>query len=275
IGIHFFSPVERMPLVEIIRGEKTGPQALATAIDYVGKIRKTPIVVNDSRGFYTSRCFGTYVNEGLTMIAEGVNPALVENAGRMAGMPMGPMEVADSVGLDTAHKIRKQTREDLGDASAGGPAGDLTEWIVEKHDRVGRKAGKGFYEYGEDGKPSRIWPAVYNYADKPHAEPDVEEVKKRLLYIQALETARCFEEGVLEDVRDGDVGSIFGWGFAPYTGGTLSLIDTVGAKRFVEECERMAAEYGERFKPNALLKEMAQKGETFYGRFNPQAKAAA
>ncbi|MFP3945206.1 MAG: 3-hydroxyacyl-CoA dehydrogenase family protein, partial [Alphaproteobacteria bacterium] len=274
IGIHFFSPVERMPLVEIIRGERTGAQALATAVDYVGKIRKTPIVVNDSRGFYTSRCFGTYVNEGLTMIAEGVNPALVENAGRMAGMPMGPMEVADSVGLDTAHKVRKQTRADLGDKAPDSPAGDLTEWIVEKHNRVGRKAGQGFYEYGADGKPSRIWPAVYGYAGGDHSEPDVEELKKRLLYIQAVETARCFEEGVLEDVRDADVGAIFGWGFAPYTGGTLSLIDTVGVARFVEECERMAAAYGERFEPNALLREMAQKGETFYGRFNPRAKAA-
>jgi 3-hydroxyacyl-CoA dehydrogenase/enoyl-CoA hydratase/3-hydroxybutyryl-CoA epimerase len=241
----------------------------------VGKIRKTPIVVNDARGFYTSRCFGTYVNEGLTMIAEGVNPALVENAGRMAGMPMGPMEVADSVGLDTAHKVRKQTKADLGDRAPDAPAGGLIEWMVETHNRVGRKAGAGFYEYGEDGKPLRIWPAVYNFAkQRPHAEPDAETVKTRLLYIQALETARCFEEGVLEDVRDADVGSIFGWGFAPYTGGTLSLIDTVGVARFVEKCERMAAAHGERFRPNALLKEMAAKGETFYGRFNPKARAA-
>ncbi|MDE2014903.1 MAG: enoyl-CoA hydratase/isomerase family protein [Alphaproteobacteria bacterium] len=273
IGVHFFSPVDRMGLVEIIMGKKTSPRALATAIDYVQKIRKTPIVVNDSRGFYTSRCFGTYTREGMAMLAEGIHPALIENVGRQSGMPMGSLEVTDSVGIDTALKITRQTRKELG-INAPDPAEEFLSWIVEKNERLGRKNAKGFYDYDEKGKRLRLWPGLLSYGGGTwNSDADPKELKERLLTIQALETARCFEEGVITDPRDADVGAILGWGFAPYTGGPVSYIDTLGAKKFVERCEAFARKYGARFEPNALLREMAAKGETFYSRFAPK-KAA-
>ncbi len=274
IGVHFFSPVDRMGLVEVIRGKQTNDHALAVAIDYVQKIKKTPIVVNDSRGFYTSRCFGTYTREGMAMLAEGINPAEIENVGRFSGMPMGSLEVTDSVGIDTALKVTQQTRKDMG-INSPDPALDFLSWIVEKNGRLGRKNGKGFYDYDAKGKRIRIWPDLFKYnGGKWKVAQDVQEMKDRFLTIQALEAARCFEEGVITDPRDADVGAILGWGFAPFTGGPISYIDTVGPKKFVERCEKFAAKYGDRFKPNALLKDMAAKGETFYGRFAPQKKAA-
>ncbi|MFO1186026.1 MAG: 3-hydroxyacyl-CoA dehydrogenase NAD-binding domain-containing protein [Alphaproteobacteria bacterium] len=267
IGIHFFSPVERMGLVEIIVSKKTSPEALARAIDYVGQIKKTPIVVNDKRGFYTSRCFGTYTGEGLKMWSEGIHPALIENAGRMAGMPMGPLEVLDSVGNDTPIKIMRATRKAL-DIAEPDEGEKLMAWLVEENGRLGRKSGKGFYDY--DGtKRLRLWPNIVAKRSDWNTEADVEELKKRILYIQALETARCFEEEVVTDPRDADVGSILGWGFAPYSGGTLSFIDSIGTAKFVKECEKLAKAHGDRFKPNKLLKEMAKNNETFYGRFKP------
>jgi 3-hydroxyacyl-CoA dehydrogenase/enoyl-CoA hydratase/3-hydroxybutyryl-CoA epimerase len=276
IGIHFFSPVERMGLVEIIMGEKTSDAALAKTIDYVQQIRKTPIVVNDSRGFYTSRVVSTFTGEGLRMLAEGISPALIENSGRMSGMPMGPLELSDSVGSDTALKISRAAVKELGDDAIAPEVMKAMEWIVEGSDRVGRKAGKGFYDYNEKGKRSRLWPEVFAYADKAAGgkakgidDYDVEDLKKRFLYIQAIETARCWEEGVITDVRDADVGSILGFGYAPYTGGTLSYIDMVGIKEFVAEAERLAKTYGPRFEPPKLLKDMAAKGESFYQKFAP------
>ena len=273
IGIHFFSPVDRMPLVEIIRGEKTSDAALARSMDYVKKIRKTPIVVNDSRGFYTSRVFGTYVGEGVAMLSEGITPALIENAGKMTGMPVAPLALNDEVSLELAYHVREQTKKDLGDKYKAGPADTLLEEMVMKRGRKGKKNGKGFYDYPEDGQ-KRLWPGLSEIIQKSDEQPEVDELKKRFLYIQALETARCFEENVLTDVRDADVGAIMGWGFAPYTGGPLSLIDTIGTKDFVEECDRLAQKYGERFMPTPLLREMAEKGETFYDRFNPKNAAA-
>jgi len=273
IGIHFFSPVDRMPLVEIIRGKKTSDEALAKSMDYVKKIRKTPIVVNDSRGFYTSRVFGTYVGEGIAMLSEGVKPALIENVGRMTGMPVAPLALNDEVSLELAYHVREQTKKDLGDNYKPTQADGLLEEMVMKRGRKGKKNGKGFYDYPKDGK-KRLWPGLNEVIQSAEEQPDVEELKKRFLYIQALETARCFEEEVLTDVRDADVGAIMGWGFAPYTGGPLSLIDTVGAKTFVEECDRLAQKYGERFMPTKLLRDMAEKGDTFYARFNPQKQAA-
>ncbi len=277
IGIHFFSPVDKMGLVEIIMGKKTGSRALAVAIDYVKQIKKTPIVVNDSRGFYTSRCFGTYVAEGQEMLAEGIAPAIIDNVGRATGMPRGPLELADDVALDLAYKVRSQTKKDLGDKYVEGPADTLIEALVVKNNRLGRKNGKGFYDYPSNGGPKRLWPGLADLVKIriTEAEPDdVAELKKRFLYRQAVEAARCFEENVVTDPRDGDVGAILGWGFAPYTGGPLSLIDSVGARKFVEECDRMAQKYGPRFAPGALLRDMAAKGDTFYGRFNPAKKAA-
>jgi len=270
IGIHFFSPVDKMPLVEIIKGEKTNDQALAVALDYVRQIRKTPIVVNDSRGFYTSRCFSTYINEGIAMLKEGVRPALIENAGRATGMPVPPLAMTDEVQIELGYKIMKQTKEDLGEAFEEPPAYDVMELMVKKFDRKGKNGGKGFYDYPENGQ-KRIWPGLTEIFEEADTQPDVEELKTRLLYIQALETARCFEEQVLQDVRDADVGAIFGWGFAPYTGGPLSLIDTVSVRKFVDECERLAAKHGKRFQPSPLLMEMAQRNESFYDRFNPKA----
>jgi 3-hydroxyacyl-CoA dehydrogenase/enoyl-CoA hydratase/3-hydroxybutyryl-CoA epimerase len=263
IGIHFFSPVDRMQLVEIIKGKATSNAALAVAMDYVKRIRKTPIVVNDSRGFYTSRCFGTYTREGITMLAEGIAPALIENAGRMAGMPMPPLALTDEVAIDLAYKVGQQTRKDLGSAYVRQASEDIIEAMVEKHGRIGRKAGKGFYDYPADGA-KRLWPGLANLAAPAATQPDVGELKQRLLYRQALEAARCFEEKVVTDPADADIGAILGWGFAPWTGGPLSLIDTVGAAEFVRECDRMAQAYGPRFAPSALLREMAGSGATFY-----------
>ncbi|HKL62912.1 MAG TPA: 3-hydroxyacyl-CoA dehydrogenase family protein, partial [Woeseiaceae bacterium] len=224
---------------------------------------KTPIVVNDSRGFYTSRVFGTFTREGMSMLAEGVNPALIENVAKQAGMPVGPLAVTDEVSLELAYHVGKQTREDLGDDYVGTPADEVVRKFVEDLDRRGKRFGKGFYDYPEGGK-KHLWPGLAEHFPPAEEQPGVEEVKKRLLYIQALDTVRCMDEGVVTDPADADVGSIFGWGFPPYTGGTISLIETVGLKEFVAECDRMAEAYGERFKVPAMLREMAEKGETFY-----------
>jgi 3-hydroxyacyl-CoA dehydrogenase/enoyl-CoA hydratase/3-hydroxybutyryl-CoA epimerase len=275
IGIHFFSPVDKMGLVEIIKGEKTSDETVARAIDYVLKIKKTPIVVNDARGFYTSRCFMTFLQEGIQMLADGYAPALIDNVGRMTGMPRGPLEMSDDVALDLAYKIVDQTAKDLGDAYKKGPLDAMLKTLVVDLERFGRKNGKGFYDYPENGQKS-LWPGLAEVAPVKVASstPElVEEMKKRLLYRQAVEAARCMEEGVVTDPRDADVGAILGWGFAPWTGGPISMIDTIGAQTFVEECDRLAGAYGERFTPPKLLREMAAKGESFYGRY-AAAKAA-
>ncbi len=276
IGIHFFSPVDRMMLVENILGKETGPKALAVALDYVRAIRKTPIVVNDSRGFYTSRVVGTYIREGHLMLMEGVPAAMIENVGRMAGMPVGPLSLNDEVAVDLAWKILKATEVDLGAKAIDPRQKALLEEMVEKRGRFGRKNGKGFYDYPASG-PKKLWPGLAEL-QKKKLDPDkidVEELKLRLLGMQALETARCFEEKVLTDVREADVGSILGFGFAPFSGGTLSYIDMMGTNKFVELCRRLEKKYGARFAPNKLLLDLAGKNETFYGRFAPKVKAAA
>lgn len=272
IGVHFFSPVEKMQLVEIITGEETSQDTLAKALDYVRAIRKTPIVVNDSRGFFTSRVVATYLSEGHHMLHEGVPAAMIENAGRMAGMPVGPLALNDEVALDLSWKIRQATRADLGDAYVEDEMDAILDEMVVKRERFGRKNAKGFYDYPKDG-PKRLWPEITELASQ-QLDPDtldVRELMDRLLTIQALETARCFEEHVLTDVREADVGAIFGFGYAPYSGGPLSYIDWVGAKAFVERCERFEKAYGARFAPCALLREMAANGDTFYHRFDPHA----
>jgi 3-hydroxyacyl-CoA dehydrogenase/enoyl-CoA hydratase/3-hydroxybutyryl-CoA epimerase len=275
IGIHFFSPVDKMMLVEIIMGEKTENPALAVALDYVRAIRKTPIVVNDSRGFYTSRVVGTYIREGHLMLTEGVPAAMIENVGRMAGMPVGPLSLNDEVAVDLAWKILKASEAD------GSPVDPnqkrVLDEMVEKRGRLGRKNGKGFYDYPAGGGQKKLWPGLAEL-QPTKLDPDkidVTELKQRLLAMQALETARCFEENVLTDVREADVGSILGFGYAPYSGGTLSYIDMMGTKAFVALCEKLAQKYGERFKPNKLLIEMAAKGESFYTRFAPKRAKAA
>jgi 3-hydroxyacyl-CoA dehydrogenase / enoyl-CoA hydratase / 3-hydroxybutyryl-CoA epimerase len=275
IGIHFFSPVERMMLVEIILGKDTGDAALACALDYVRAIRKTPIVVNDSRGFYTSRVVATYLREGHLMLRDGVPAAMIENVGRMAGMPVGPLALNDEVAVDLAWKILKATEADLGAGAVDMRQKALLEEMVEKRGRLGRKNGKGFYDYPQAG-PKRLWPGLTDLQPNK-LDPDtidVNQLKQRFLGIQALESARCIEEGVVTDVREADVGSILGFGFAPFTGGTISYIDGMGTKTFVALCGDFAKRLGARFKPPKLLLDMAKKNETFYGRFPPNVRKA-
>jgi 3-hydroxyacyl-CoA dehydrogenase / enoyl-CoA hydratase / 3-hydroxybutyryl-CoA epimerase len=270
IGIHFFSPVDKMPLVEIILGKNTGDVAIAKAIDYVAQIKKTPIVVNDSRGFYTSRCFGTYVMEGYAMAGEGVTPALIENCGRQIGMPVGPLAVGDEVSIDLSYKVKLQTQKDLGDAYKTTAADKVVDRMYELG-RYGRKSNKGFYAYPEDGSKKYLWPDLAKeFGRLPEADqPSPGDVKKRR---QLVECARCFEEGVLVTVEDGDLGAIFGWGFAPQSGGPFSAMDTIGIANVVRELDALAQRHGERFAPPKLLRDMAAAGQTFYGQ--AQKKAA-
>ncbi|MFN8347818.1 MAG: 3-hydroxyacyl-CoA dehydrogenase NAD-binding domain-containing protein [Spirosomataceae bacterium] len=260
IGIHFFSPVDKMMLVELIVGRETSDYAVAAAIDYTRKIRKTPIVVNDSRGFYTSRCFGTYTSEGMELLKEGVNPVLIENAGKLAGMPVGPLAVTDEVALDLVYKISGQAVKDgvLPDTDTSYQIGkQFTEL-----GRLGKKAKAGFYDYPEPGK-KQLWPGLSDLFPLSDRQPELEEVKTRLLYRQAIEAVRCFEEGVIRTRLDADLGSILGWGFPAYTGGTLSFVDFVGIEKFVTECDRLADSYGERFRPTQKLRALAASGEGF------------
>jgi len=279
VGIHFFSPVDRMMLVEIILGKETGDKALAAALDFVRALRKTPIVVNDSRGFYANRCVLNYIQEAYLMLLEGIPAAMVENAARMVGMPVGPLALNDETGLDLGLKILRAAEADLGPGAVNPAQKKLMEDLVEKSGRSGRKNGKGFYDYSV--KPKRLWPGLADLLPKKLTREQidtlgVEELKQRILVTQAVEAARAFEEKVVTDVREADVGSILGWGFAPYTGGTLSYIDMMGTKKFVELCRAFEKKYGPRFKPPKLLVEMAEKGESFYGRFAPaKAKQAA
>lgn len=264
VGLHFFSPVEKMPLVEVIRGERTDAETLAWALDLVQALGKTPIVVRDSRGFYTSRVFGTYITEGMAMLREGVAPALIENAGRRSGMPMPPLALADEVGLGLMVQVGRQTRADLGDAAPVNLSTPVLETLVEGHDRVGKRSGRGFYDYAADGG-KQLWEGLKTCWPPRENQPTVEELVERFLYTQALETARCVELGVIEDAGEADVGAILGWGFAPYTGGPLSYIDGVGLAAFVARADTLAETVGSRFSPPELLRRMATEGRGFYG----------
>lgn len=275
IGIHFFSPVDKMMLVEVILGEKTGEAAIAKSLDYILKIKKTPIVVNDGRGFYTSRCFATYVAEGLAMLEEGYAPALIDNIGRMTGMPRGPLEMHDDVALDLSVKVAKQTAIDLGDKYVPLQGAEIVRKMVEDLGRYGRKNGKGFYDY--DSKPKKLWSGLSELAPVTinDSTPElVADQKERLLYRQAVEVAKCWDEGVISDPREADVGAILAWGFAPWTGGPITFIDQTGLKAFVAKADEYAERYGDRFKVPQFLRDMAAKGETFYGNFEGK-KAAA
>lgn len=266
IGLHFFSPVHKMRLVEIIVGEKTSDYALAKAFDYVIKINKTPIVVNDSRGFYTSRVFSTYVNEGMALLGEGQHPRAVESAGLKAGMAVGPLTVSDEVSLELMMHIREQTRKDLaaeGIELPDHPANRVLDVMVEKLGRKGKAHKAGFYEYPE-GEKKYLWPGLVEKFPLNGGEVlSQEEMIERMMFIQALETVRCYEEGVLTSVADANIGSIFGWGFAPFQGGTLQYINAYGLPAFVARSGELAAKYGERFEPPELLVRMAEAGETF------------
>jgi 3-hydroxyacyl-CoA dehydrogenase/enoyl-CoA hydratase/3-hydroxybutyryl-CoA epimerase len=263
IGMHFFSPVERMPLVEIIRSRTTDETTLAWTLDLAKRLGKTPIVVNDSRGFFTSRVFGTYCYEGQMLLQDGVHPALIENGGRFAGMPVGPLAVMDEVSLELQYHVVQQTRADLGDAFEEPVSWSVLRHFVEDLRRVGRKAGAGFYEYPQDGKKF-LWPGLAKEYPPKMQQPDLDYVKKRLLFIQALESAKCFQEGVLTNPADGDLGSILGWGFPSYTGGVLSYIDMLGIRNFVDESKRLAELAGSRFQPCELLLDMARRNARFH-----------
>lgn len=262
IGIHFFSPVDRMGLVEVIMGKQTSQETLAKALDYIAQLRKTPIVVNDSRGFYTSRVFQTLIHEGGAMLMEGVPPAVIENAAKAAGMPTGPLALLDELTFDLPLKIVDQAIAEEGDKytpPAGVPA---LRKMRDELGRSGRKSGGGFYDYPEGGQ-KHLWKGLAEHFPVT-ADYDVEELKKRYLYAQAMETARCLEEGVLETPQDADLGAVYGWGFPLWTGGTISYIDTVGIETFVAEADRFAQKYGPRFLPSAWLRERAAKGQAFY-----------
>lgn len=265
VGIHFFSPVEKMMLVEIILGKRTGKRALAAALDYVRAIKKTPIVVNDARGFFANRCVLAYVREAHLMLMEGVPPAMIEAAGKQAGMPVGPLSLNDEVAIDLGLRILRATKAELG-AGAVDPAQEaLLAAMVETHGRLGRKNGKGFYEYPEAG-PKRLWPGLTNLQPR-HLRPDevdMAELKHRFLVAQALEAARTMEEKVVTDPREADVGSILGFGFAPYTGGVLSYIDGMGAQAFVDLAKGLMKRHGVRFKPPRSLVRMAKEGGRYY-----------
>lgn len=274
IGMHFFSPVERMPLVEIVRGRKTSPATLARALDLAQAMKKTPIVVNDGPGFFTSRFIGAYINESLAMVTEGINPALIENAAKMAGMPVGPLTVSDEIGLDTAYHASQQRKKDEGAAFTPSPTFLLVEKLVGELGRHGRKNGKGFFDYAADGS-KKLWPGLAELFPPLAEQPNVDEIKTRMLYAQLVDAAKAMAEGVLIDPADGDVGSILGVGFPAYLGGPFSMMDTIGLDKVVAECERLAARYGEHYAAPQLLRDMAAQGQTFYGanRVTPPAAA--
>jgi 3-hydroxyacyl-CoA dehydrogenase / enoyl-CoA hydratase / 3-hydroxybutyryl-CoA epimerase len=259
VGLHFFSPVDRMPLVEVIRGHQTSETTIARAMDFVKRIRKTPIVVNDGRAFYTSRVFGTYVYEGMALLNDGVHPALIERAGTNAGMPVGPLALMDEVSLELMHKVMRQTEADLGAAYKAPPQDPVLIKMVEQLNRLGRKSGGGFYDYAADGT-KRLWPELVRHFPRAIDQPSVDEVQKRLMYIQSIEASRCLAENIV-GARDADVGSILGWGFPAALGGVVSQVDTIGIARFVAECDRMAQLYGSRFLPPQNLRDRAALGE--------------
>ena len=267
IGLHFFSPVDRMPLVEIIVGAQTSDQTLARGFDFVLQIGKTPIVVNDSRGFYTSRVFGTYIMEGMALLKEGVHPRSIEAAGLQAGMPMPPLALQDEVSLSLSLHVAEQTKKDLaaeGKTVVEHPGTSVVRQLCEVG-RVGKKVGRGFYDWSpnDGGGGKQLWPELTRLFPTAEQQPDQRELIDRLLYAQANEAARCFDEGVLRSVADANVGSIFGWGFAPFHGGALQFINSVGAAKFVERSRQLAAKYGPRFEPAAGVVQQAEQGTHF------------
>ncbi|MDD8021638.1 MAG: 3-hydroxyacyl-CoA dehydrogenase NAD-binding domain-containing protein [Paracoccaceae bacterium] len=274
IGIHFFSPVDKMLLVEIIKGAQTGDRAVAKALDFVRQIRKTPIVVNDARFFYANRCIIPYINEGIRMLAEGVNPTLIENAAKLVGMPLGPLQLVDETSIDLGVKIAKATKAAMGDAYPDEAVDEVLFWMADQG-RMGKKADAGFYTYA-GGKRGGLWDGLAAQYPEAETQPDLHEVQHRLLMVQVLEAVRAFEDGVLTDIREGDVGAILGWGFAPWSGGPFSWLDIIGAPRAADICDALTEKHGARFTTPALLRDIAAKGDGFYARFGggQAAKAA-
>ena len=272
VGIHFFSPVDKMLLVEIIKGAETGDRAVAKALDFVRQLRKTPIVVNDARFFYANRCIIPYINEGLRMVGEGVEPALIENAARLLGFPVGPLQLIDETSIDLAAKIAKATKSAMGEAYTDSAVDDVVFWMAEKG-RMGRKAKAGFYAYDEAGRRTGLWEDLADRYRVAETQPNLSTVQHRLMMAQVLEAVRALEEGVLTDIREGDVGAILGWGFAPWSGGPFSWLDMIGSERAVDICESLS-DLGGRFEVPRLLRKMSETGETFYSRFAPGRQVA-
>ena len=264
VGLHFFSPVEKMPLLEIIPGEQTGERAMATAFDYNARIRKTPIVVKDVRGFYTNRVVPPYINEAMLMVKEGVKPALIENAAKSIGMPVGPLALVDETSLSLGLMLSRSTKKELGDDYKPNGVEDLLEKMVEGLGRSGRKTGGGFYDYPSDGSKKALWPGLSEHFPLADDQPSLEDAKERLLYAQLIPAAQCFADEIVDDPQSADLGAIFGWGFAPWTGGPMAHIDTIGMDNFVRKAESLAQKYGERFNPPQSFREMAEKNETLY-----------
>jgi 3-hydroxyacyl-CoA dehydrogenase/enoyl-CoA hydratase/3-hydroxybutyryl-CoA epimerase len=266
IGLHFFSPVDKMPLLEIIRGDQTSDEALARALDYAAQIKKTPIVVNDSRGFFTSRVIGTFVNEALSMLGEGISPSTIEQATTQAGYPVGALQLADELNLELFLKIRNEAREAAGDSYVGHPAEAVVEKMVELG-RPGRLRGAGFFDYDESGRRTGLWPGLAEHfpVQGDPSAVDIHELEERMLVIEAVESARCVEEGVIIETADANIGSIMGIGFPPWTGGVLQYINGFpgGIAAFVARADEFAAKFGARFEPNPLLRKKAENGETF------------
>lgn len=273
IGIHFFSPVEKMLLVEIIKGKATGQRAVAKALDFVRQIRKTPIVVNDARFFYANRCIIPYLNEGIRMVAEGVAPALIENAARMLGMPVGPLQLVDETSIDLGARIARATKAAMGDAYPDGAVDEVIFWL-EGQGRLGRKAGAGFYEY-EGGKRTGLWSGLTQHFTPMTDQPDLTTVQHRLIMVQVFEAIRALEEGVLTDIREGDVGAVLGWGFAPWSGGPFAWADLMGTAEVAKIATGLQGDFGPRFAPPALLQDMAKADDSFYSRFAPAPHKAA
>jgi 3-hydroxyacyl-CoA dehydrogenase/enoyl-CoA hydratase/3-hydroxybutyryl-CoA epimerase len=273
IGIHFFSPVDKMMLVEIIRGKGTGDRAVAKALDFVRQIRKTPIVVNDARFFYANRCIIPYINEGIRLLAEGTAPALIENAAKLLGFPLGPLQLVDETSIDLGVKIAKATKAAMGDAYPDGAVDEVLFWMAGEG-RLGKKSNAGFYAYDEAGKRTGLWEGLAARYPLADTQPDLTEVQHRLMFAQVLEAVRALEEGVLMDIREGDVGAILGWGFAPWSGGPFSWLDMLGTPYAAERAADLAEAHGPRFACPPLLAEMGKKGQSFYKRFAAQAEAA-
>jgi len=273
IGIHFFSPVDKMNLVEIIKGRETGDRAVAKALDFVRQIRKTPIVVNDARFFYANRCIIPYINEGIRMVQEGIQPALIENAAKMLGFPLGPLQLNDETSIDLGVKIAKATKAAMGNAYDNDQADEVLFYLFDLG-RMGRKSASGFYAYDDKGKRTGIWPGLNEKFPLADDQPELSEVQHRLMMVQVLEAARALEENVLMDIREGDVGAILGWGFAPWSGGPFSWLDMIGAGRAVEICDGLEAKHGARFNAPDMLRDIAEKGETYYGRLESKQAAA-
>ncbi len=265
IGIHFFSPVDKMPLVEIIPGEKSGDRSLAAALDYVRMIKKTPIVVKDTRGFYTNRVVPPYLGEAMIMVQEGIKPALIENAAKSLGMPVGPLALTDETSLSLGHMLMQSTKKELGDKYKPSGNEELLEKMVVGLGRLGRKSGGGFYDYPEGGK-KHLWAGLSEHFPLAKEQPSLDDVKERLLYAQLIPAAQCYAEGIVFDPQSADLGAIFGWGFAPWTGGPMSHIDTIGMETFVRKAESLAQKYGARFSPPQKFREMAKDGQKLYGK---------